>query len=261
MMEKPFDLIEWTYEYAPAGGINSNSVDMVKYMIMQMNNGVYEGKQIISAENTKYLHTPQILSLQKDTGNSFYCLGWVYSEYSPYPFIWHTGGTSGAGTIMAFVPQEKIGIVVLTNEVGTNLHVALMLQFFDMYFKKPNQDWSQKILENTLKQEKEFGDKLPVVANPQPSLPLEMYAGTYHDLVYGDAQVIVDKDHLVVILGPNKVRGILKHLDRDIFTLILPAIDENGQNQVAFRISDKGVPDKMVFEKFAKSGYGVFIHK
>jgi hypothetical protein len=185
-------------------------------------------------------------------------LGWVYSEYSPYPFIWHTGGTSGAGTIMAFIPQEKIGIVVLTNEVGTNLHVALVLQFFDMYFKKPNQDWSQKLLDNNLKQEKEFGEKLPVVANPQPALPLEMYAGTYHDLVYGDAQVVVDGDHLVVILGPNKVRGILKHLDRDVFTLILPVIDENGQNQVAFRISDKGVPDTMLFEKFAKSGYGIF---
>lgn len=257
-IKKPFDIIEWTYTYAPAGGINSNCLDMANYAIMQMNQGLFRGKQIISAENVKFLQSPEILAMQRETGYSYYCLGWVYTEYSPYPFIWHTGGTSGAATILAFIPQDKIGIVVLTNEAGTTLPNALAMQFFDMYYEKPDQDWSRKLLEEKIKKEKEFTEKNAPLLKPYPSLPLEKYAGNYRDEVLGDAQVAVVGENLVVTMGPNSLSLTLKHHDRDRFSLFFPEMDEYGQNKVVFTLEQDQIPDTMVFEAFAPSGYGIF---
>ena len=50
-----------------------------------------------------------------------------------------------------------------------------------------------------------------------PALPLSAYTGKYHSLIYGDAEVTLDGDHLVLTIGPAKEQILLYHFDRDIF--------------------------------------------
>ncbi|OGP74443.1 MAG: hypothetical protein A2Y80_01605, partial [Deltaproteobacteria bacterium RBG_13_58_19] len=121
----------WVYTYGPAGGVNSNVLDMTKWLRLQLGKGKYQDKQLISEANQAFLQTPKILAGTGFGGMNFYCQGWVYSSRHPYPLIWHNGGTSGHKTMVAFVPQAGIGIVVLSNLI-TNLPEALALQFYDL---------------------------------------------------------------------------------------------------------------------------------
>ena len=96
LLPKNWDYLDWSYIAGPAGSINSNIPDMAKWLEFQMNNGKIEDKQLVSEENMKMLHTPKtVISMESDPHkNLFYCMGWIYHEHSPYPIIWHDGGTT-----------------------------------------------------------------------------------------------------------------------------------------------------------------------
>ncbi len=47
---------------APAGGAHSNVMDMAKWMILQLDDGGYDGKQIIAKGPLEETHTPQVVS-------------------------------------------------------------------------------------------------------------------------------------------------------------------------------------------------------
>jgi len=252
---KPFRNIEWSYEYGPAGGINSNVIDMANYTILHMNNGKFQGQQLISEDNTKYVHRPQIFVSEAEGMTTFYGLGWaITTSYRPYPIIWHSGGTSGFATFIAFIPEDKIGIVILTNEAGTNLPLALAFQFFDLYYGKQGSDWSKKLLESKLKEEKILKEKISQKpANLTPALPLSAYTGKYHSLIYGDAEVTVDGDHLVLTIGPAKEQILLYHFDRDIFSIFWAGIDEQGVNKATFSLNTEGIPSSLNADIFSKN--------
>lgn len=67
--------------------------------------------------------------------------GWVYQEYEPYPMVWHNRGTIGHHSMIAFIPEANIGMVVLSNAGHTSLPEALAFKFFDMYFGNPTKNW------------------------------------------------------------------------------------------------------------------------
>lgn len=257
---KPFRNIEWTYEYGPAGGINSNALDMAKYAILQMNNGKFEGKQLISEESVKRMHRPQILVNDANGLTTFYGLGWATTtSYRPYPIVWHSGGTSGFAAFIAFIPEDKIGIVILTNEAGTNLTLALAFQFFDLYYGKQGTDWSKKLLEGKLLEEKALTEKInqkPV--DFTPGLPLDRYAGKYHSPIYGEAEISVDGNDLVLILGPAKEKIRLSHFNRDTFSIFWEGMDELGINKASFTVDKEGIPATLSADVFSKNEENAF---
>ena len=47
------------------------------------------------------------------------------------------------------IPEEKVGLVVLTNLNGSILPQALMYRIFDFYLNAPARDWSAELLKVT----------------------------------------------------------------------------------------------------------------
>src|SRR6185436_2884847 len=45
----------------PAGGLNSNAVDMAKWLLFQLGDGTWEGKRVISAAQMEEMHEPQTI--------------------------------------------------------------------------------------------------------------------------------------------------------------------------------------------------------
>jgi CubicO group peptidase (beta-lactamase class C family) len=117
-LSKGWPYLHWTYIYGPAGGINSNITDMAKWSKFQVNNGVFDGKSLITEENMNFMHTPKTPAMLFAERREYYCQAWVYREDVPYPIVWHNGGTTGCKTMVAIVPEAKIGIVVLSNTKG-----------------------------------------------------------------------------------------------------------------------------------------------
>ncbi len=229
----------WVYVYGPAGGINSNIVDMSKWLGLQLGKGKFNGRQLISAAGLEWLHTPKTVMGSERGEMSYYCLGWVFTAKRPYPLIWHNGGTTGHKTMVAFVPQAGVGLVVLSNLI-TSLPEALAFRFYDLYFGNPSFDWSREMLAKT--KETEQKAKLPPPpAPPAPPLPLDRYAGTYHHEVYGRATVAADQDGLALTMGPGKVRFSLRPYDRDNFLGHWPGLMADGSEfPTTFRIGGDG---------------------
>jgi CubicO group peptidase (beta-lactamase class C family) len=229
----------WVYLYGPAGGINSNVLDMTKWLRLQLGRGKFNGKQLISEANQLFLQTPKVLASSGSGGMNFYCQGWLYSCRRPYPLIWHNGGTSGHKTMLAFVPQAGIGLVVLSNLI-TNLPEALALKFYDLYFQNPPQDWvkEMKAEEEKAKESR----KLPEPPKPvAPPLAWDRYTGTYKNEVYGPITVAAAKDGLVVTLGPKKVQMTLRPWDRDNFLGYFVGITKPGEEfKISFKIGGDG---------------------
>ncbi len=255
---------DWVYQYGPAGGINSNIKDMAKWLKFQINNGALAGKQLVSKENMQFLQSPKtITDADFDGRKAYYCQGWLYMENQPYALIWHNGGTTGMKTMIAFIPQAKIGIVILSNLI-TSFPETLAFRFFDEYFGMPVKDLSSEALAKEKKGIEEAKAKLPKKPeNPAAGMPLEKYSGNYSNPVYGKIKVEVKDDLLAVTVGPRPVQLFLKHWDRDTFSVAWPDFDfEDFSGDFAvFQVSPDGKITSLTIDAFNQDGCGVFERK
>jgi CubicO group peptidase (beta-lactamase class C family) len=208
----------WLNIYSPAGGINSNLVDMVKWLKFNYRKGMLNNEQLVSRVNMDYLITPKIRIPDNDLFSSLsYCVAWFHREYEPWPIIWHGGNTTGCGTMVGFISQADIGIVVLSNR-STSMPTYISYYFFDRYFKKPVTDWSGKGLEFQKKKDEETKKHRPVPPeNPNPALPLESYVGEYANIIVDKFSIDIEDGKLVMTIGPEEVQHILNHFNANVF--------------------------------------------
>jgi hypothetical protein len=210
-----------------------------------MHNGTFEGKRLVSENSTIYMHSPKtIISPIASASSAYYCLGWIYQESRPYPIIWHNGGTLGHHTMVAFVPQADIGIVVLSN-IDSALPESLAYRFFDLYFGNPPKDYSGKALNQTKEAEEQANASIPKQPTPpDPALPLERYVGNYSNQTYGRINISQESGSLVVTAGPRNVKILLTPWDRDTFRTSEPELSDQ-KGFARFQIGPDGLADNL----------------
>lgn len=248
------------YTFSAAGGINSTVLDMSEWIMMQTDSGEFQGKRIISKENLSRTHLAHIYAGNVNGLESYYCLGWGLQEYSPYPLIRHDGGTLGVSNNMAIIPQERLGIVILCNTRESILSAALILKFFDLYYKKPKVDWTKRLLDDQKKLQARVLAKKAPIANPLSALPLNAYTGTYTNPVYGDLLITVRGNDLVGQIGPRKTEWIFKHYNRDAFSFWWSPFEE-GTSKVLFYMDAQNKPNQVFIEALSGEKQGVFVRK
>jgi CubicO group peptidase (beta-lactamase class C family) len=100
--------------YLPAGFLISSAEDMSHYLIAQLNDGVYAGRRVLSADGMTQLHFPAAA-----LGNGgYYAMGWMVGSPNGVPVITHSGGTAQYRSDMIVIPRGqwgRWGVVVLTN--------------------------------------------------------------------------------------------------------------------------------------------------
>jgi CubicO group peptidase (beta-lactamase class C family) len=229
----------WVYTYGPAGGINSDVIDMAKWLRLQLDQGKYQGKQLVSAKNLEFLHTPKTVMGALEGETFFYCEGWVLTERRPYPLIWHTGGTTGNNTVVALVPQAKVGLVMLANLIS-DMPYDLTWTFYDLFFGNPHKDWRQIFKDKQAKDKAAKASQKPP-AQPAPPLPLERYTGVYQNPVYGQIRLAAPDKALTAVCGPKEVKAALTPWDRDTFKFSWPDAGDTDETTLAvFTIGPEG---------------------
>lgn len=122
---------------APAGAIYSSAEDMAKWVQFQLADGTVDGKRLISHEALSQTRAPQI---QMAPGLS-YGLGWMLGLHEGKKVVHHGGNIDGYAAMVAMVPQENVGYVLLTNTTSTPLQSASMAIVFDALLgKTPGED-------------------------------------------------------------------------------------------------------------------------
>ena len=215
-----------------AAGLNSSAADVAKWLRLQLGRGKFEGKQIFSEQQSGVMwsaHT--VLGMNpfpaKDAPTRLFSavgLGWFLNDYRGRKVVSHGGGLDGMISQTAMMPEENLGLVVLTNS-ETGVNTILQNKIFDVFLDAPKRDWSAERLErakqNKAKAEEE-DTKLVAsrTADTIPSLLIKNYAGNYTDQLYGDATIAVENGKLVLrfIQSPNFVAD-LEHWHYDTFQI------------------------------------------
>ena len=241
---------------APAGAINSNVSDMVKWLRFQLDSAQVGGKRLVTKRNFIETHTAQTVTRLDSAYRAFnpfthvrsYAFGWQVMDYRGREMLSHAGNLSGMNAIVGLLPEERIGVVVLTNLEGNALRESIMYKVFDMFLHAPERDWSRvSLVEQASFDSIEAKDKRDKegkrVKGTHPTLDLPRYAGTYSDSLYGTARVSIENGHLVLELAPKQV-GDLEHWHYDTFNVVWRD-HRDGTNLVTFSLDADGKIDTM----------------
>jgi CubicO group peptidase (beta-lactamase class C family) len=200
----PYD--NWN-NLAPAASIVSNVHDLSHWLLMQLDSGRYQGRQIISWETvqkTRLANSWDRSTKSKKYPSHFtgYGLGLFISDYAGKQIYWHTGGAGGMVSNVCFVPEEKLGIAILTNNDNQEFFEDLRYQILDAYLGVPWTNRSQQDLPAFLKQStadmNEINAWVARVKNNKPEIPLSAYTGAYTNLLYGKIQISSEGNRLEI---------------------------------------------------------------
>jgi CubicO group peptidase (beta-lactamase class C family) len=201
-----------------AGGIYSSVHDMSKWMRMQLAGGTYTDKdgktqrlfsekrqqEMWSIVTPMTIGKPSVPALAPAVPNfAGYGEGWNLTDYRGHKLVWHTGGWPGMVSRLTLVPDQKVGVIVLTSqEVGAAFN-AVTLRALDAMLGAPATDWTAAYATAVAKQhgdaDTDWQKHLAARAkNAPPSLPLAKYAGTYRDPWYGDITIAQEGQKLVM---------------------------------------------------------------
>lgn len=198
------------YVFGPAGALNSCVLDVSHWVRMQLADGKFDGKQLVSKTNLDMTRTPQTTLSQ----TAYYCMGWLYVAREPQAIIWHNGGTPGHRSFVGLMPSENLGVVVLTNNGDADLSDAVGFQFFDLATGVKGPDYSAVALE---RHKKSNAEALSSFTRPKDGAPPGSgaeYAGTYRSEILGD---VVVSEQLTFKLVDTGLEGRLTPYDGDIF--------------------------------------------
>lgn len=96
---------------APAGAINSSARDMAEWLRFMLAGGVFNGKRLVSEKSFTEFTSPQM----KIGGKTSYGLGWFLRDWHGHKVVEHGGNIDGFNALVAMMPDQKLGFVMLTN--------------------------------------------------------------------------------------------------------------------------------------------------
>jgi CubicO group peptidase (beta-lactamase class C family) len=203
------------YAIGPAGAIKSTVLDMSKWMLAWLNNGDFEGLNVIP---TAYVKKATVLQnsdgsdYEKEAflfGNGF---GWRLRSSYGYFRVEHGGNNFGFSSDMMLFPFEGIGIVVLTNQNLSSLPYMIADNIVKRLFELEPEAKYPTVITDIYKPNPE---RKGLNKDTLPTHPLEDFVGAYFAKGFGKIEVIKEGTKLFAILPTYKF--LLEHLNYNSF--------------------------------------------
>jgi len=185
-----------------AAGIISTAHDMAQWVMLHLNEGRAGNTQLFSAEAQQQMwhphHNYTVTPATRETypGRTFnaYGLAFGVSEYRGHFMAAHSGAYDGMYSRVAMVPDEELGIVVLTNTMK-GIGSWMVYDIVDAYLGSSVRDWSGYGLERDRRSKAAFDARLDAhkasrVEGTRASLSADQMTGRYHDPLYGDVDIV-----------------------------------------------------------------------
>ena len=222
LTELPYDNVD---NLAPAGSIVSCVKDLSHWLLLQLDSGKYEGRQILPwavLQRTRQMQT--IISSNKSSilprHYYGYGLGNFQGDYNGRQFYEHTGGADGFVTNVCFVPEENLGISILTNNDNQDFFEALRYQVLDAYLgvkyvNRSNQfyQFERPDFDTTVAKVKAMQAR---VKGEKPTTELKKYVGNYNNELYGPINITQNKNDLLIhFYNTKNLTATLQYMDND----------------------------------------------
>jgi len=213
---------------APAGGtLCASAGDLVRFARMLLSQGrAADGKQVLSAESVRTMHTPQVDLAARLTAHKW-CTGPYWKQWDGVTIYGHSGTNSGGSSMLLWIPSKNVAIATIANVPNQGYPMAD--QIFDKVFPEM------------------FGIAKPKVPTPASVTPtridVKRFLGRF--VSYGSMIEFVDEGGKLVArvysgaraadaAGPPSMTSELLPLGGDRFLPANPAMGGNRGWDVAF---------------------------
>jgi CubicO group peptidase (beta-lactamase class C family) len=244
----PFRVIDTV---GPAGSINASVNDMTKWLQLHLGGGTVDGRRIVAARQIQDMHRPQMviqsfpgLADDPEIQQLSYGLGWFVESYRGKKRVHHGGNIDGFSAMVALMPDDGVGVVVLTNLNATPLPTIVARHATDRMLGLDPIDWNGRALKR-----REVSEKANETAKKsageerktgtKPAHALEEYAGAYDHPAYG--AVTVKQDGAALTAQFHDIPMRLNHWHYETF---------RGE------VDDKSLSELKLFFQFFTDGQG-----
>ena len=262
----------------PAGSINSSAKDMANWLITWINDGKFNGKEIIPSSYRVQAISAQIApgggipgAENPDLHMTGYGLAWGMSSYRGHYRVEHSGGIDGFITSTSFFPSDSLGIFVVTNQGGPTTSIRNFI--VDRMLKLSYRPWGKTALADKLKADSTTkkapnNDSINRKPGTKFSHNIEDYTGEFENKGYGAIKIFRERDTVWIDYNEagKRTKSYLEHYHYDVFRIRQTDETENPKDapKVAFNSNSRGnfialeiqmeptVKD-IVFEKLAPS--------
>jgi len=188
-----------------AGGLVSTAPDLAKFLIAQLQQGKYGGRQIFPTSVIAQSQMPQVKldGRHLDFKRSGYAWGWYTGEYKGKAMLHHFGSFAGFHAHLSFIPEENIGLVVLNNEDVLSSRLTNMIADFAYGILLDESDATARMsdrFDELLTQSKQWRLATAEKRNEiqarrwQLSQALEAYVGRYSNDLLGEMIVELNEN-------------------------------------------------------------------
>lgn len=220
---------------APTGGVHASLADLSRYLIMHMQGGTYEGKEIIRRADARAMQAPQMAMTRPMTiladefpelDDESYGMGFLITHYRGHKLVHHPGNWDGYSLELSFLPNDSLGVIVLTNMYSTIIRDFLPWMIYDRLLGLRPVDWHGRFLDRRTRMRAMFAEQrsredAQRVSGTQPTHPIDGYVGTYRHPAYGD--MVVSRDGAGLKLRFGNYEFPLEHYHYDMFRFSPPA--------------------------------------
>jgi len=245
----------------PSASINSCAADMANWLLMQLDSGRFNGKEVVPFSVLK--ETRKSNMIVSDAGSKLfpskhfvtYGLGWSSYDYHGKRIWEHSGGANGFVTKTEFIPEANLGVLVYTNTDANSLYDALVKQIIEAYLNVAYRNVSELYFNASLPSKmanlKEL-DSLESLSKKKikTDIPLIEFTGNYINSLYGNMQIKLEKGILKMYLSNHPTNiGTLQHIGNNNFlctysdvtcgVAVLPfTISNNSVKSIHVKVAD-----------------------
>jgi CubicO group peptidase (beta-lactamase class C family) len=237
-----------------AAGLYSSVNDLSHWLIAQMNEGNYNGKQLFSKKQHHEMWTSQTILPERNsfpytTNFRTYGLGWKLTDINGHLEVSHTGGLDGIVTQTIMFPKEKLGIIVLTNQQSGTAFNVISNTIKDSYLGFTKFDHLSHLgkeraskEDNADKITSEIWEKVAQnLKDKKRKIAHQKYIGTYKDNWFGEVVISEKKGKLYFASKRSKrLVGEIFHYKDQNFVVKWDVRSFNADSHIYFDLDTEG---------------------
>lgn len=221
---KPFEFVE----AVPAGSSSVTAADMQHFMIMHLQDGQYNGTQILRSETARLMHSRQFANLPDMNAMA---LGFYEETRNGHRIIGHAGDTQYFHSDLHLILDANLGFFISYNSAGKgeiSAREAVWHAFLDRYF--PYEPPKASVPASAATDAQLVSGRYIVSRRPETTI-LKILN------VAGQPKVSANSDSTITVDMLKDQNGQPKKLE-EIGPLMFRAV--NGQERVGFKRDDAG---------------------
>ena len=224
---QPAHHFEWV-NAAPAGSVSTTAADMTHFMIAHLQDGTYQGAQILRPETVRLMHSRQFANMPDINGM---CLGFYEETRNGHRIFGHGGDTQYFHSDLHLMPDANFGFFISYNSAGKgeiSTRSAVWEKLLDRYF--PYDPPAPAATPNAAADAQSVSGRY-IVSRRADTTVMKAFN------VLGETKVFTNDDGTISVSDLKDLNGEPKKF-KEIGPLLFR--ESNGQDKIGFKRDDSG---------------------